>query len=82
MMRALVIENGVVVNIIVIDSIDHPPELFGILISGENGGSIGDLWDGSTLTTPIYIPPIEPTLTKEELLAQINALATQIQALE
>jgi len=81
-MRALVIENGVVVNIIVIDSIDHPPELFGNLISGEDGGTIGDLWDGSTFTTPIYSPPITPAPTKEELIAQLNALSAQIQALE
>jgi hypothetical protein len=80
-MRALVIENGVVVNTIIIDSLDHPPELFGNLISGEQGGSIGDLWDGSTLTTPIYNPPIAPTPTKEELLTQLNALSAQIQAL-
>lgn len=80
-MKALVIENGVVVNTIIIDSLDHPPELFGNLISGEQGGSIGDLWDGSTFTTPIYNPPIASTPTKEELLTQLNALSAQIQAL-
>ena len=81
-MKALVIENGVVVNIIVIDSIDHPPELFGNLISGEQGGDIGDLWDGTTLTKPVHTSTPAPAPTKEELLAQLNALSAQIQALE
>ena len=81
-MKALVIENGVVVNIIVIDSIDHPPELFGNLISGEQGGDIGDLWDGTTLTKAIHISsPTTPAPTKEELLAQLQAIQAQIQAL-
>jgi len=80
-MKALVIENGVVINTIIIDSIDHPPELFGNLISGEQGGSIGDLWDGTTLTKPVYTSPPAPAPTKEELLAQLNAIQAQIQAL-
>lgn len=29
-----------------------------------------------------YVPPTSPTATKEQLLAQLNAIAAQIQALE
>jgi hypothetical protein len=76
-MKAHIIENGVVVNTIVVDDLNVLPNL----ISIENGGSIGDLWDGNTFTTP------EPASTstqptREELLAQLQALQTQIQALE
>lgn len=80
-MKALVIENGVVVNIIVIDSIDHPPELFGNLISGEQGGDVGDLWDGTSLTKPVHTSPPTPAPTKEELMAELTALTAKIQAL-
>lgn len=80
-MKALVIENGVVVNIIIIDSIDHPPELFGNLISGEHGGDIGDLWDGTTLTKSVYSSPPAPAPTKEQLLAELQALTAKINAL-
>ena len=53
------------------------------LITAENGGSIGDSWDGNTFTTPERVVP-EPvvTPTKEELLAQLQALTAKIEALE
>ena len=76
-MRAHIIENGVVVNTIVVDSFDVLPNL----IDATNGGEIGDLWDGQTFTRPVAVAaPAAPT--KEELLAQLQALQTQIQALE
>lgn len=77
-MRAHVIENGVVVNTIEVDSLDFMPNLV-----EATEGSIGWLYDGQTFTNPkppmVVEPP--PAPTKEELLAQINALAAQIQAL-
>jgi hypothetical protein len=78
-MRAHVIENGFVVNTIIVDNLDFLPNL----ITAENGGSIGDSWDGNTFTTPERVVP-EPvvTPTKEELLAQLQALTAKIEALE
>lgn len=77
-MRAHVIENGVVVNTIEVDSLNFMPNLV-----EATEGSIGWLYDGQTFTNPnppvVVAAPAEPT--KEELLAQINALAAQVQAL-
>lgn len=78
-MKAHVIENGVVVNTIEVDSLDFMPNLV-----EATEGSIGWLFDGQTYTDPN--PPVAaapaPAPTKEELLVQLNALAAQIQALE
>ena len=46
-MRAHIVENGVVVNTIEVDSLDAIPGL----IDGDIGG-IGWLWDGENLTPP------------------------------
>jgi hypothetical protein len=46
-MRAHIVENGVVVNTIEVDSLDVIPGL----IDGDIGG-IGWLWDGENLTPP------------------------------
>ena len=78
-MKAHLIENGVVVNTIEVDSLDFMPNLV-----EATDGSIGWLYNGSTFTNPnprvqVVLPP---ATTKEELLMQINALAAQIQALE
>jgi len=78
-MRAAIIENGVVVNIAVADP-DFAAEQ-GWIVSDV--AQIGDLWDGGTFTSP---PAPEPAPapqppTKEELLAQLQALQAQIIAL-
>lgn len=81
-MRAAIIENGVVVNIAVADA-DFAAEQ-GWIISDV--AQIGDLWDGETFTSPAAPEPISvtppPPPTKEELLAQLQALQAQIIALE
>ena len=78
-MKAHVIENGVVVNTIEVDSLDFMPGL----VEATEGG-IGWLHDGQTFTYPT--PPVAtepaPSPTKEDLLAQLAALSAQIQALE
>ena len=78
-MRAHVIENGVVVNTIEVDSLDFMPNLV-----AATEGSIGWLFDGSTFTNPN--PPVvaepAPAPTKEELMAELAALTAKIQALE
>jgi hypothetical protein len=78
-MRAHVIENGIVVNTIIVESLSILPNL----VSAENGGDIGWRYDGTTFTEPdpIVIEPA-PAPTKEQLMAQIAALSAQIQALE
>jgi hypothetical protein len=45
-MKAHIVENGVVVNTIVVETL----EVFPNLIDAEFGGSIGDLWDGKSFT--------------------------------
>jgi hypothetical protein len=52
-MRAHVIENGVVVNTIEVESLDFMPGL----VDAAIGGSVGDLWDGHIFTKP---PPEIP----------------------
>ena len=47
-MKAHVVENGVVVNTILVKSLDFMPNL----VDAEIGGRIGDLWDGEKFTTP------------------------------
>jgi len=77
-MRAHVIENGVVVNTIEVDSLDFMP---GLVEATE--GSIGWLFDGQTYTNPN--PPVAvappPAPTKQELLAELQALTAKINAL-
>jgi hypothetical protein len=78
-MRAHVIENGIVVNTIEVDSLDIMPGLI-----EANIGGIGWFWDGATFTPPPAPEPMPtPTPpTKEELLAQLQVLQAQINGLE
>lgn len=70
-MRAHIITDGKVSNTIVVDSLDVIPGL----ISAENGGSIGDLWDGVTFTKPPTPPtPIPQAVTmRQARLALLGA---------
>jgi hypothetical protein len=79
MINAHVIENGVVVNTIVVKSLD----IFPNLIEATDGG-IGWSYDGKKFIAPPPAPISEPAPapTKEQLLAQLQALQAQIQALE
>lgn len=63
-MRAHIIENGIVTNTIEVESLGFMPNL----IDAENGGSIGDLWDGTVFTTPVPDPAeaIKTNKTKAE----------------
>jgi hypothetical protein len=76
-MRAHVIENGVVVNTIEVESMDFMPGL----VDAENGGSIGDTYANGQFIKP-PAPEPAPAPTKEQLMAQLAALSAQIQALE
>lgn len=61
-MKAHVIQDGMVVNTIVVDSLDFLPNL----ISAENGGQIGDSWDGETFTTPAKQTPVPTEITPRQ----------------
>jgi len=78
-MRYAIIENGTVVNVVVADA----------EIASANGWiecpNAGPGWTyaNNVFTAPVVVAPTAPpTPTKEELLAQLNALSAQIQALE
>ena len=65
-MKAHVIENGVIVNTIVVDSLENRPDL----VSAESGGNIGDIWDGNVFTTPSRYATLE-----EAVIAKLTELA-------
>lgn len=76
-----IIENGVVVNAVIAEP-EYAAEQGWVALTA--GAGIGWDYDGSNFIDnrpkPEAVTPIAPT--KEQLLAQINALAAQIQALE
>jgi hypothetical protein len=77
--RFAIIENGVAVNVVVADA----------EIASANGwidcpvAGPGWTYANNVFTAPVVVEPVAPPApTKEELLAQLNALSAQIQALE
>ena len=77
-MRAHIIENGIVVNTIEVESLDFLPGL----VNASKGGAIGWHYDGNTFTPPAPVAPVvEPAPTKEQLMAELQALTAKIQAL-
>jgi hypothetical protein len=80
------IVDGVVDNVILADesfATKHGLVEVPDYVNGEACGR-GWLYDGTTFTKPteVNVPVAAAEPTKEELLAQLNALAAQIQALE
>jgi hypothetical protein len=57
-MRAAIIENGTVVNIILVDSLEG-------LIDGEHA-NIGDTWDGVTFTAPAPVVIVPQSVTMRQ----------------
>lgn len=78
-MHAAIIESGIVINIVVSDA-DFAAEQGWIM---SDVARIGDMWDGETFTSPPEPEPAPPppTPSKEELLARLQALQAQIDAL-
>jgi len=70
--------SGVIINTIVVESLDMFPNL----IDASVGGSIGDTWNGTEIIKKPPEPTPAPAPTKEQLMAQLAALSAQIQALE
>ena len=78
MMRTAIIDNGICINIIISETLVHPDNL--LMIYSEDA-EIGDLWDGTTFTKPEPEIVAPPAPTKEELMAELAALTTKINAL-
>lgn len=77
-MRAHVIKNGIVVNSIEVESLDF---MEGI-VDGTSQGKIGDRYEDGEFISPDLVIEETPVLpTKEELLAQLQALQGQIESL-
>ena len=76
-----IIENGVVVNTVIAEP-EYAAEKGWIDLPA--GVSIGWSHDGTNFVDNRPVPEvvIPPAPTKEQLLAQLNAIAAQIQALE
>ena len=66
-MNAHQIKNGVVVNTIVVDNLDALPDL----IDASQGGAIGWLWDGETLTPPT-VPTKSPEVVQQEIVQAVQ----------
>lgn len=69
-MRAAIIQNGVVTNIIEVESLSQFPGLV-----EATGAAIGDLWNGSTFAKPVPSAPIVP-----EWVPMLDAHLTLIDA--
>ena len=70
------IKDGLVVNTIVVDSLDVLPDL----VEATEGG-IGWSYSNGVFTEPVVVERTVISPTKEELLAQLQALSAQIQSL-
>jgi hypothetical protein len=78
-MRYAIIENGVVVNVAVADEAYAAEQGW---VSCPDTVQIRDTYDGQTFTpAPPPAVVVPPSPTKEELLAQLQALQAQITAL-
>lgn len=86
-MRAHIITDGKVSNTIEVESLDFMPGL----VDAANGGSIGDLWNGSMFTTPqevIVVPEsvemaqARLALIDAGLLASVNTALTAMTGID
>jgi len=77
-MKAHVIENGLVVNTIVVDSLDFLPNL----VSAEDGGAIGDRYENGQFVTPqaVIVAPTSVTMRQGRLALLQAGLLTQVQS--
>ena len=77
--RYAIIENGVAVNVVIADAEYAAQQGWVECPDAGPGWTYAD----SVFTAPVVIEPIAPTTpTKEELLAQLQAIQAQIQALD
>jgi hypothetical protein len=71
-MRAAVINNGIVANIIEVQALDALPCLV-----DATGASIGDHWDGAAFTAPVLSPADLVASTAEAIDAMLDAKAAE-----
>ena len=67
------IANGVVVNTILVDSLDFLPGL----VDADLGGKIGDLWDGEAFAAPEQTPLVPESISRRQgkiILSRYNLL--------
>jgi hypothetical protein len=77
--RYAIIENGVAVNVAIADAEYAAQQGW---VECPDAGPGWTYADGVFTAPVIVTPPAPPAPTKEELMAQLNALSAQIQALE
>lgn len=77
--RYAIVENGVVTNVVVADAEIAASHGW---IECEQGGPGWTYANGVFTEPPPVVRPVVPKPTKEELLAQLQALQQQIQSLE
>ena len=77
--RYAIIENGVVANVVVADA---ELALQNGWVECPNAGPGWTYADGAFIEPAVVEPTAPAAPTKEQLLAQLNALSAQIQALE
>ena len=68
-MRAAIIEDGVVTNVIVVHHLEDCPGC----VEGE-GAAIGDNWDGKVFTRPL--PVIPPEVVTKQQIAELESVIT------
>lgn len=76
--RYAIIENGIVSNVVIADAETASANGW---VECPNAGPYSTYANG-IFTEPAVVEPTATTPTKEELLAQLNALTAQIQALQ
>lgn len=76
-MRAAIIENEIVVNVVLVDDLDALPGL----IDGA-GASIGDTWDGTSFNTPAapVVTPSSVTMRQAKLALRRAGMLAAIDA--
>ena len=79
-MRYAIIQDGVVTNVAYAEDAQFAADQGWLACDGTV--QPGDLYDGAIYTRPEpVVPPAPPVPTREELLAQLQALQAQIAAL-
>ena len=67
-MRAHIVVDGVIVNTVVVERLADVP---GCLDADAVGGSVGDLWDGETVTPKPVMSPVPEVVSKFQAKASL-----------
>ena len=67
-MRAHIVVDGVIVNTVVVERLHDIP---GCLDADAVGGSVGDLWDGETVTQAPVMSPVPEVVSKFQAKASL-----------